>query len=93
MAKLEAEIEALRARAAVLESRAQDAQLALDRALVERQTFLLSGDLDDNGRGDKLQRAVDTAPSKLSGRYQHRSRSSKPQCRADWKRRRSLSPR
>src|ERR1700726_1143489 len=67
MDKLESVIALLMKRGDQLAAKRITAQKALDKAVKARQETLLSGDLDDQRALDKLQAAVDTAASALSG--------------------------
>jgi len=68
---MEKSVTALRQRAATLGQKRDAAQGALDRAVAERQAFATTGDLDGGAATDaamaKLQKAVDSASSSLSG--------------------------
>jgi hypothetical protein len=64
----ESALEALRSRAAVLESRRVVAQTALDGAVLKRQQHLVEGDIDGDDRViERLERDVLAAASRLSG--------------------------
>jgi len=67
MDKLESVIASLTKRDDQLAAKRITAQKALDKAIKARQEALLSGDLDDHRALDKLQNAVDSATSALSG--------------------------
>jgi hypothetical protein len=67
MQKLEAELSALTARAALLTAKRTTAQGAFDSAVAARDVHMLQGNLDDEKIGTKLQAAVDSAASALAG--------------------------
>jgi hypothetical protein len=67
MQKIETTVAYLGERGEQLAAKRITAQDALDKAIKARQQALLSGDLDDQRALDKLQAAVDTAASALSG--------------------------
>src|ERR1700722_7511586 len=67
MDKLESVIASLTKRDDQLAAKRITGQKALDKAIKARQEALLSGDLDDHRALDKLQNAVDSATSALSG--------------------------
>jgi hypothetical protein len=65
--KIETTIASLAKRGEQLAAKRADAQEALEKATSARQRALLAGDLDDQRALDKLQAAVDTAGSALTG--------------------------
>ena len=67
MQKIETTIASLAKRAEQLAAKRAKAQEALEKAASARQQALLAGDLDDQRTLDKLQAAVDTAGSALTG--------------------------
>jgi hypothetical protein len=67
MQKIEATVASLAKRGDQLAAKRVTAQNALEKAVKARQEAHLSGDLDDQRTLDKLQAAVDTAASALSG--------------------------
>jgi hypothetical protein len=67
IAKLEGDLASLRKRAAALNVKASDQQLVLDRAVADRQAYLVASEEIDDAMVEKLQRACDSAESKLAG--------------------------
>jgi hypothetical protein len=67
MQKLEAELSALTARAALLVAKRANAKGAFDSAVAARDIHMRQGNLDDEKIGAKLQAAVDSAGSALAG--------------------------
>jgi hypothetical protein len=64
---LEGDIASMRKRVDVLAAKRTEAKATFDSAVSERQAFLLQGDLADEKVADRLQKAVDTAASRVSG--------------------------
>jgi hypothetical protein len=67
MQKFESVLAALRKRGELLASKRITAQAAFDNAITARQQMLIAGDLDDQKLAAKLQSAVDSCGSTLSG--------------------------
>jgi len=67
MEKFEAVVLALRKRGELLGVKRAAAQAAFDSAVAARQDMLISGDLDDQKLASKMQGAVDSSASTLSG--------------------------
>jgi hypothetical protein len=65
--KLEADLDGLKARALLLNTKRDAARSALDDAIAARQAHLLDGDIDDAKAATTLQARVDTATSELAG--------------------------
>ena len=57
----------MRKRVDVLAAKRAEAKAVFDQAVSERQSFLLEGDLSDERAGDRLQKAVDAAASRVTG--------------------------
>jgi hypothetical protein len=67
LAKLEKSLDSLRTREAALSLKRSNAQILFDEAVSERQEHLLSGDIDDAPKMEKLQDRCDSTGSMLAG--------------------------
>jgi hypothetical protein len=65
--KLQADLDGLKTRAVLLNTKRDAARSALNDAIAARQTHLLEGDIDDAKAATTLQSKVDTATNELAG--------------------------
>ena len=65
--KLEVDLASMRKRVDVLAAKRAQAKAVFDQAVSERQSFLLEGDLSDERAGNRVQKAVDAAASRVTG--------------------------